>query len=102
MTTAVCGHIAAVVDPRDRWRAFLAQRLELAWRGVADQNPGHDQTVTDSHPSLRNNSYQPCETSLVQPTHSWRRGLSVSVWGSASEMSVRRRQWPYDRLEPRR
>jgi integrase len=32
MTTAVRGHVDAVVDPRERWRAFLAQRLEPAWR----------------------------------------------------------------------
>ncbi|MGH3512072.1 MAG: hypothetical protein ACRDRB_07320, partial [Pseudonocardiaceae bacterium] len=32
MTTAVRAYVAPVVDPRDRWRAFLVQRLEPAWR----------------------------------------------------------------------
>jgi hypothetical protein len=33
--------------------------------GVADQSAGHDRGVTDSHPSLRINPYQLCETPLV-------------------------------------
>jgi len=49
---------------------------------VSDQRACHHQNVTDSHPSLRNFSYQLSETSscLVNDRHVT--GARVSVWGS--------------------
>ena len=52
---------------------------------VADQNPGHDRTVTNSYPSLRNIPYQLCETPLVQLARRCQRWRRVSVRGSPNE-----------------
>ncbi len=54
---------------------------------VADRNPGHDRTVTNSYPSLRNIPYQLCETPLVQLARRCQRWRRVSVRGSSSRTS---------------
>lgn len=59
---------------------------------VADPGAGHDQSVTGSHPALRNKSYHLCEMPLVKVAVHQHVLLIMSGWGSLVNVPARGRR----------